>query len=334
MRKDIPITRKGVEFAYRYLLGRPPENEKAYEYGLSAGTVDTLRRWILESPEFAQAISRSPPGLLRKHFPDTQGPAVDARRAVEVGFFSRHVVIHTHIEKCAGTSLVDGLRDIFGGAFCLDLRRPDAPPGEMTRERCIGVRLLTGHFHYGDHLAAFDRAPLPIATVRDPVERLVSFLRFLRQSPDHPEYPNYGDLPLSVSVERMVGDGSRFLGNGQCIALSGAPRFEEARSHVEDKYLLVLPFRAASRIPGLFADALGLPRRRREIRANVSETKPDDLVPDPALARQIREMNAEDDLLFRWVQQNEARLEERAVQRLAALAAAARAAEVPPGAPP
>ena len=60
------ITRAEVELAYRLLLGRQPENEAAYEYGLSAGSVETLRRWIMDGFEFADVIKQEVPLGLRR----------------------------------------------------------------------------------------------------------------------------------------------------------------------------------------------------------------------------------------------------------------------------
>ncbi|WP_372620581.1 hypothetical protein [Falsiroseomonas sp.] len=364
MSTETPITREGVEFAYRFLLGRPPENEKAYEYGLSAGTVEALRRWIMASPEFADKLHRDAPIVFKRWLakeregravakapappanaadpsapaePPTR-PARPARavaparaaaqraRAAETlaAVFARHVVIHTHIEKCAGSSVIEGFRRLFGPPACLDLRAADAPrPAKLPPEHRARIRLLTGHIHHGGHEEAFGRQPLYIATVRDPVARLVSFLGFLRRSVAHPEYARYAGVPVEEAVRRMVSRRYSFVGNGQCMALARTPSFEAARASIERNYLLVLPHASANRIPALFADAFGLPRPKQVIWVNATPAKPPEIVPDEALAAHIHSLNAEDDRLYHWVLENEEALLARATERLAALAAAA-----------
>lgn len=405
MRKSTPITRKGVELAYRYLLGRPPESEKAYEYGLSAGTVETLRGWILNSPEFADKLLRDAPRAVARCAQLAQGaeagaaqgadpaptpplplPAPtgadaarsEARAAARAGaraaaaaaqaraeaamaaFFARHLVIHTHIEKCAGSSLILGLSRVFGRDGVLDLRRPGAPsPRSLPAEQFARIRLVTGHFYYAypevpvgrapahaggvrdplARLAAYfspgqrpmpgGRAPLYIATVRDPLARLVSYLGFVRRSPTHPKYASLGTLPIAGAVEVMLKEQSPFLRNGQCLVLSRSPRFAAARASIEENYLVVLPYNAANQIPGLFRDAFGLPRPRQEVWVNAAREPVPDLQPDAALAERLRGLNSEDQALFDWVRDNEARLTARAAERLAALVAET---EAPPAA--
>ncbi|HEV7264335.1 MAG TPA: hypothetical protein VGN83_05385 [Falsiroseomonas sp.] len=349
MSTETPITRDSVEFAYRFLLGRPPESEKAYQYGLSAGTVEALRRWIMASPEFADKLRRDAPIAVKRCLaaeqqaraaarkacapadsapdaaaPARRAPAAPRPRVLMDAFFLRNIVIHTHIEKCAGTSLVFGLQRMFGPPTCLDLRKPKQPdPRAMAPEHRARIRLLTGHFHYGRHEEPFGRNPLYIATVRDPVARLVSFLAFLRRSETHPQYPNYGELPIGEAVEKMVTNRNLFLRNGQCLALSRAPSFEAARASIEAGYTLVLPHASANRIPALFAHAFGLPPPKEAIWVNATAAKPPEIVPDAALVAQIRALNAEDDRLYRWVLENEGALFARAAERVAALVAAA-----------
>jgi hypothetical protein len=367
MNPESPITREGVEFAYRFLLGRPPEDEKAYQYGLSAGTVEELRRWIMASPEFLDKLRRDAPNVLTRWLAQQRearaakagnGPAAaatapapakaaaPARPARAAGparaaalraqaaervaaVFARHIVIHTHIEKCAGSSVIEGFRRMLGPPACLDLRAANAPrPSKLAPEHRDRIRLLTGHIHHGGHEQAFGREPLYIATVRDPVARLVSFLGFLRRSAGHPEYERYAGVPIEEAVRRMVSRRYAFLGNGQCTTLARTASFEAARASVERNYLLVLPHASANRIPALFADALGLGRPKQAIWVNATTAKPPEIVPDEALAVRIRALNAEDDRLYRWVQENEEALLARAAERLAAIVAAA----VPPAA--
>lgn len=167
-----PITRAGVEAAYRFLLGRPPESEKAYEDGLAAGSVEALRRRILHSEEFAQRLARERPFALRRWMLDEmQAPPPDA--AAE----GPPRIVFLHIMKTAGSSVRRRLIELAGDAPVWrreEHGRPgDAPQAELARHR-----VLMGHF--GIHDARHVPAPRFVFTVlRDPRERLVSLYHFL-----------------------------------------------------------------------------------------------------------------------------------------------------------
>jgi len=51
---DLPVTRETVEWAYRLVLGRPPESEEAVRAHLSFPNVAALREQFVNSPEFAR----------------------------------------------------------------------------------------------------------------------------------------------------------------------------------------------------------------------------------------------------------------------------------------
>jgi hypothetical protein len=241
--------------------------------------------------------------------------------ATQAAFFARHIVLHTHVEKCAGSTLCYALSRMFGTAQCLDLRQPDAPrPEALTPAERAGVRLLSGHFRAGSHEDVFDRRPVRIALVRDPIDRLLSFLGFLSRSPGHPEYPRFGALHPEAAVAAMLAQDHRLTADGQCRVLSGERRFQAARRAVEEDYLVVLPHTRWLDVARLFAEALGLPRPNPRLHRNAA---PPGLRPrlDPATEALLRAATAEDAQLVAWVEENADRLLARARERLAALVA-------------
>lgn len=240
--------------------------------------------------------------------------------ARQAAFFARHVVLHTHVEKAAGSTVCYTLTRMFGAAYCLDLRLPDAPrPEALPPDALAALRLLSGHFHAGSHEHLFDRRPLRIATVRDPVDRLLSFLGFLARSPGHPDYQRLGTLPPDAAVATMLAEGHRMVTNSQCRVLARTPLFEPAREAAEHGYLVVLPHVGALSIAALFSDALRLPRANPKVRRNAAPdgTRPRLHARTEAL---VRDATAEDSRLVAWVAGNAERLLMQARERLAALA--------------
>ncbi|WP_270936782.1 sulfotransferase family 2 domain-containing protein [Falsiroseomonas oryzae] len=177
MSEGTPITREGVEHAYRYLLGRPPENEKAYQYGLSAGTVETLRRWILNSAEFSQKLRRDAPHALRRSILDElQMPPAEAPPSVAEG---RPRIVFLHMMKTAGTSIRRRLEELAEGEPVFR-REKDGRPGDVPAADLARYRVVMGHFNILD--ARHVPEPRRIFTVlREPRERLVSFYHFLHR---------------------------------------------------------------------------------------------------------------------------------------------------------
>lgn len=240
----------------------------------------------------------------------------------EARFFARHVVLHTHVEKAAGSTVSFALARMFGEEISLDLRVRGTPrPEALSPEALAQLRLLSGHFRAGTYEELFDRRPLRIATVRDPIGRILSFIGFLARSPGHPEYPRLGTLPPDAAVAAMMAEGHRMVINSQCLTLSGTTVFEPARRAAENTYLVVLPHAAALEVAGLFAEALRLPRPNPKTRRNAA---PDGARPSLGSRAEalVRAATAEDERLVAWIGQNAERLLSRARERLGMLATA------------
>ena len=180
MNQGTPITRAGVEYAYRYLLGRMPENERAYEYGLSAGTVETLRTWLMDSTEFAAKVRRDAPGVLTRWLAHERAARSTVEQEAEArGEMPRIVFIH--LMKTAGNSLRRRLEKLVPPGTV----RPETlgRPGQFPVESFAPYRLVAGHMTADD--AAHVPGPKRVFTVlRDPKQRLVSLYVFWNRHRD------------------------------------------------------------------------------------------------------------------------------------------------------
>jgi hypothetical protein len=157
-------------------------------------------------------------------------------------FFREHLVVHTHIEKTAGSSLTRGLVEAFGEDRVWDIRGKQHPKPEfISVEDRARIFLLTGHFQYGTHNRFFDRRPVYIACVRPPLERLRSHYDFVRARPGHPTHSRV----VGKSLREVVDDLKRHKAalNIMTRALTGLAHISEDKllKHVEDNYLIVTP---------------------------------------------------------------------------------------------
>jgi len=170
MSKAVGIKREEVELAYRLLLGRSPENEAAYEYGLSAGSIKILRGWLLDSPEFAHALQRDTPNLLRRWI-------LAEMRQREAAKQHPPRIVFLHIMKTAGTSLRTRLEELLPGERFWR-REEQGRPGDFPAEQLSPYRCFMGHFNFADAWNVPE--PRRIFTVlREPRARVISLYHFL-----------------------------------------------------------------------------------------------------------------------------------------------------------
>lgn len=327
-----PITREGVEYAYRLLLGRPPENELAYEQGLAAGTLEALRRRIMDSSEFAQRLRAAPPHAFARLLLDralkTEAPAEDA---------GPPRIVFLHIMKTAGTSLRSRLEQLAAGEP-IWRREADGLPGSADPATLRRYRVIMGHFTIADALHV--PPPRRIFTVlREPMARLVSFYHFLhrhraevvaargmerpRIARDctleaflaHPD-PGIRDALQNVMTRTLAGDW-RVIGRdryapvwgGPAEAISGPELLARAMTNLFALDYVAFVERLEEDRPKLMK-ALGLPDPGPLGRENTAETENDMLEPrpppvvTPAAERLLLRLTDLDRLLYRLARQH------------------------------
>lgn len=157
-------------------------------------------------------------------------------------FFREHLVVHTHIEKTAGSSLTRGFIDAFGEDRVWDIRGKKHPKPEfISAEERARIFVLTGHFLYGAHDRFFDRIPAYVACVRPPLERFRSHYDFVRTRPGHPTHSHIAGKSFREVVEDLKKP--KAVLNVMTRALTGQSHVSEDKlfRHIEDNYLIVTP---------------------------------------------------------------------------------------------
>jgi len=156
-------------------------------------------------------------------------------------YFRRNILVHTHIEKSAGSSLVGAFAELFGVGQVYDLRLHGAARlRDLPGEEKARIRVLSGHFSYRSMDSLFARQKLYIATVREPFERLLSHYRFVMGSPGHGAYPATLDkMPTQVVAGLLAAD-HPVITNAMSRAL-GIVTPEVMAAHLEKNYVIVAP---------------------------------------------------------------------------------------------
>jgi hypothetical protein len=224
-------------------------------------------------------------------------------------YFSRYVLVHTHVAKTGGSSFVSGIRDIFGEDRVYDLRGGFPSPFKMPPERVRQIWCLSGHFWYDTQERAIARRKRYIMNVRDPVDRFISLYNYVAASKSHPGYLKYGVLDIedafrylkehtpsaiANSISVMFGDRVRTLRPrvpGRVVRPHRHVSFEEARDAMEKNFALVVPMaRVNDALSGLgrtFGVDLPAP-----VHHNIGTKKVTALSEE--VRQELREMNAVD----------------------------------------
>jgi hypothetical protein len=205
-------------------------------------------------------------------------------------FFNKHVFIHTHVEKCGGSTLVRHLRALLGDQHVFDARfsspiksKKNTRYNLKNRVPLANIRALSGHLPYNTRLAkifpntkwtsyffpleilpCFRKKPLYIASVRHPIEQLQSFFRYLKTRPHHPIY-NDGikNNDFDEFIQILVLKKSSKINNGICSQITGVKNsssiLEEAKNSFNHNYLAIVPYNKTHELANVVAEALQLP---------------------------------------------------------------------------
>ncbi|KAA6186082.1 hypothetical protein F2Q65_06910 [Thiohalocapsa marina] len=175
-------------------------------------------------------------------------------------FFERNLLVHTHLEKTAGSTLVHSLRRILIPQKVLDLRKQDVErPTDLAPTERELIQLISGHFHFGHWERCFNRRCIYLAAVREPFERFRSFHAFVSARPEHPAYRLIGQRSLFEAVETALQEHhpcavdylARYFGGA-----TGWQRFARVRTHLEERYIAVVPHQQVMRLIASLANAL------------------------------------------------------------------------------
>jgi hypothetical protein len=250
--------------------------------------------------------------------------------------FSRNVLVFVHIPKTAGSAICDALFEQLGADRCLvtndgkvgkihesRLRKfawgarkslryvaqrlrgvdPLLPRG-VARADLARLRLLEGHYALGDELKV-GREPIYLAAVRDPVDRFLSdyYYRF-DQRASWPAGKRERHAFWTYDVDRYVDHvyARRAWNeiNLQCRYLGGEDNFAAARRAVDERVFLAAPSSRLNEFLQLLRPVLDLSSSQAP-RSNVGTARRGKAPPLAETLAKIREMVAEDQLLFDYV---------------------------------
>lgn len=164
LRRASMLTREEVIWAYRALLGRPPESEAAITHHRNQPDFECLR----------QALIRSTEGLahLREQ----------CRESIAIPDYDRSVTVLIHLPKTGGTSLFNWLAESYSAKGGVSLQVNDLHG--YTLEHLSKYDLIGGHFNYQTALALPRHRKTLITCFRNPVDRLLSLYRYYRSHPE------------------------------------------------------------------------------------------------------------------------------------------------------
>lgn len=255
-----------------------------------------------------------------------QGFGVRSGKAVRPA--APDVLIHLHIAKTGGASFSSMIKhgfhsqQIFEAAIGTPGSMRQAPRKDCERHLVAyglkDIRYVSGHVPFGLH-RLFDRPAQYIATVRQPIERIIS--HFFFQAEDQDCYMKEG---RPITFEEYVEDRSDIqLYDYQVRVLCGDPELEvetlgreqfkprihverrhleQAKKNVERLFLAVAPIEQLTELGLLVRLVYGWPMRRLITEyKNQRKLRPRSNEISPRLVKIMKDCNSYDLELYEWV---------------------------------
>lgn len=244
--------------------------------------------------------------------------------------FDKHIFIHTHIEKCGGSTLLEHMTTLLGPQYVCDLRAsPPKPAKELLRcypnmrKNMPNIRLLSGHIWYRTPWATLfpnsrwiskllppnifsycRKQPLYIASIRHPIDRLISFFHYVKANPSHIEYKDaIKNADFDQFVQELIRTESLKSKNALCMQISRhrAPLglLEKAKDAFDHRYLAIVPHNKTHELANMLAEVLKLPKVENfVINSNAKKEK---TIPSKETLDLLEERYSEDIQLYHYI---------------------------------
>lgn len=206
-------------------------------------------------------------------------------------FFDNYIFIHTHIEKCGGSTLLQHMTTLLGNQHVYDLRTPPVTTEKTLlkrypeiKKRLPDIRLLSGHIWYNTPWTKFfpnsrwaskllspvrfsycRKQPLYIASIRHPIDRLNSLFRYIKANPSHAEYKNNSrNDNLDQFVQDLIAKDAIKSKNALCMQITHCRDplhlLEKAKNAFDHHYLAIVPYNKTHELANMLAEVLELPQ--------------------------------------------------------------------------
>ncbi len=159
---DEPLTEASVRLAYKFILGRAPENDEVVRYAMSYGTVRQLRDAFLTSLEFEPILNRRP----RTVRPDAPPLEIDWHSSDAAALAMLHD-LRAGWDSAPAEPADDGAEQHAALLACLARNQVQLPDAAHAFELGCGAGRITAHLSgLAASVTASDAAPLQLAAAQ------------------------------------------------------------------------------------------------------------------------------------------------------------------------
>jgi hypothetical protein len=213
------------------------------------------------------------------------------------------LLIFTHIPKAAGSTLAAFLRTQYPGEQTLDVT-PLTSAERVARLEQLpdSVRLVIGHARFGLHRHTA-RECRYFTLLRDPVERIISGLHYIRRTPGHMWHAQFAGgtagLPELAALQRDIQ--TKYIAGIPSRTDAGPAELEQAKANLEQDYAVAGLSEAFDESLLLMAEEFGWTKTDYTAR-NVTRDRPARAAYSEAELAAVRETNQLDQQLYDFAQ--------------------------------
>lgn len=147
------------------------------------------------------------------------------------------LLIFVHVPKTAGSAIKLAVREIVGEDRSFSPGKGAPKVAELDLARRESIRFLAGHFDYGQHIHFFAH-PLYVTVVRDPIDRFVSWYKFVVKGRNHRWHSTIAGMTIDEAALYAIEYGLDAKNLSQCQSVCRSPCFEIARAFIDRNYFL------------------------------------------------------------------------------------------------
>ena len=152
------------------------------------------------------------------------------------------LLVFVHIPKTGGVSFNKVLVHVYGHSHLFHALPEDLLKNLSSLNEKQKNKIYVVTAHHGSNLTNkfFPTRQIRLVTLlRNPADRIISLLKYIRQTQTHRHYKSLANKTLDQAFDYLSANDINVVSDLQCRFICGKPSFEEAKLYIEKNYSVV-----------------------------------------------------------------------------------------------